>query len=76
MSNGAAGGKIYGKGSAEFAPTLNIAPANGEGGTQTTGISEAQSNESTVKSGKYMENGQIVIYINGKKYNAAGQQVK
>lgn len=76
MSNGAAGGKIYGKGSAEFAPTLNIAPANAQGGTQTTGISEAQSNESTVKSGKYVENGQIVIYTNGKKYNAAGQQVK
>ncbi len=76
MSNGAAGGKIYGKGSAEFAPTLNIAPANGEGGTQTTGISEAQSNESNVKNGKYMENGQIVIYTNGKKFNAAGQQVK
>jgi len=76
MSNGAAGGKIYGKGSAEFAPTLNIAPANGEGGIQTTGISEAQSNESTVKSGKYMENGQIVIYIDGKKFNAAGQQMK
>ena len=76
MSNGAAGGKIYGKGSAEFAPTLNIAPANGEGGIQTTGISEAQSNESNVKNGKYMENGQIVIYTNGKKFNAAGQQVK
>ena len=75
MSNGAAGGKIYGKGSAEFAPTLNIAPANGEGGTQATGISEAQADE-TVKSGKYVENGQIVIYTNGKKYNAAGQQVK
>jgi len=76
MSNGAAGGKIYGKGSAEFAPTLNIAPANAQGGTQTTGISEAQSNESTVKSGKYVENGQIVIYIDGKKFNAAGQQMK
>lgn len=76
MSHGAAGGKIYGKGSAEFAPTLNIAPANAQGGTQTTGISEAQSNESTVKSGKYVENGQIVIYIDGKKFNAAGQQVK
>ena len=75
MSNGAAGGNIYGKGSAEFAPTLNIYPANGETGP-LTGISEAQSNESTVKSGKYMENGQIVIYIDGKKFNAAGQQIK
>lgn len=48
----------------------------GQGGNGATGISEAQSNESTVKSGKYMENGQIVIYIDGKKFNAAGQQMK
>ena len=76
MSNGAAGGYIYGKGSADYAPTLNIAPANGsEGGNQATGISEAQADK-TVKSGKYVENGQIVIYIDGKKYNAAGQLVK
>lgn len=48
----------------------------GQGGNGATGISEAQSNESTVKNGKYMENGQIVIYIDGKKFNAAGQQMK
>lgn len=76
MSNGAAGGHIYGKGSAEFAPTLNIYPANGnEGGTQATGINEAKA-EKSVKNGKYVENGQIVIYIDGKKFNAAGQQMK
>lgn len=76
MSNGAAGGKIYGKGSAEFAPTLNIYPANGsEGGNQATGISEAKA-EKSVKNGKYVENGQIVIYIDGKKFNAAGQELK
>ena len=76
MSNGAAGGKIYGKGSAEFAPTLNIYPANGsEGGNQATGINEAKA-EKSVKNGKYVENGQIVIYIDGKKFNAAGQQMK
>jgi hypothetical protein len=76
MSNGAAGGHIYGKGSAEFAPTLNIYPANGsEGGNQATGISEAKA-EKSVKNGKYVENGQIVIYIDGKKFNAAGQQMK
>jgi uncharacterized protein YjdB len=76
MSNGAAGGHIYGKGSAEFAPTLNIYPANGtEGGNQATGINEAKA-EKSVKNGKYVENGQIVIYIDGKKFNAAGQQVK
>lgn len=73
MSNGAAGGHIYGKGSAEFAPTLNIYPANGTG--PLTGISEAKA-EKSVKNGKYVENGQIVIYIDGKKFNAAGQQVK
>ncbi len=73
MSNGAAGGNIYGKGSAEFAPTLNIYPANGTG--PLTGISEAKA-EKSVKNGKYVENGQIVIYIDGKKFNAAGQQVK
>jgi uncharacterized protein YjdB len=76
MSNGAAGGKIYGKGSAEFAPTLNIYPANGsEGGNQATGINEAKA-EKSVKNGKYVENGQIVIYIDGKKFNAAGQELK
>ena len=69
------GGKIYGKGSAEFAPTLNIYPANGEGGNQATGINEAKA-EKSVKNGKYVENGQIVIYIDGKKFNAAGQELK
>ncbi len=32
--------------------------------------------EATLKDGKYFENGQIVIVKNGKKYNAAGAQVK
>ncbi|MBQ0047742.1 MAG: DUF4859 domain-containing protein [Prevotellaceae bacterium] len=30
----------------------------------------------TVKSGKFMENGKVVIYNNGKKYNVAGQLIK
>lgn len=47
----------------------------GQGGNQATGISEAKA-EKSVKNGKYVENGQIVIYIDGKKFNAAGQQVK
>ena len=47
----------------------------GQGGNGATGISEAQADE-TVKNGKFVENGQVVIYINGKKFNAAGQQMK
>jgi hypothetical protein len=47
----------------------------GQGGNQATGINEAKA-EKSVKNGKYVENGQIVIYIDGKKFNAAGQQMK
>ncbi len=47
----------------------------GQGGNGATGISEAKADE-TVKNGKFVENGQIVIYIDGKKFNAAGQQMK
>ena len=47
----------------------------GQGGNQATGINEAKAEES-VKNGKYVENGQIVIYIDGKKFNAAGQELK
>lgn len=76
MSNGAAGGNIYGKGSAEFAPTLNIYPANGsEGGNQATGISEAQADQ-TLKNGKYVENDKVIILLNGKKFGTNGQQLK
>lgn len=32
--------------------------------------------EATLKDGKYLENGKIVIVKNGQKFNAAGQQVK
>lgn len=46
-----------------------------EGSDQLTGISEAQADK-IVKSGKFVEKGQVVIYISGKKFNAAGQQVK
>ena len=75
MSNGAAGGYIYGKGSAEFAPTLNIFPANAEGG-QTTGIDAAKAAKK-ISFGKYLNNkGQIIIVKDGNEYNALGVQQK
>ena len=75
MSNGAAGGKIYGKGSAEFAPTLTIIPANAEGG-QTTGIDAAKAAKK-ISFGKYLNNkGQIIIVKDGNEYNALGVQQK
>lgn len=75
MSNGAAGGNIYGKGSAEFAPTLTIFPANAEGG-QTTGIDAAKAAKK-ISFGKYLNNkGQIIIVKDGNEYNALGVQQK
>ena len=73
MSNGAAGGYIYGKGSAEFAPTLTIAPANAEGG-QTTGIDAAKAAKK-ITAGKYINaKGQIIIVKGDNEYNALGVQ--
>lgn len=44
---------------------------------QITGVDNiAADTEATLKDGKYLENGKIVIVKNGVKYNAAGQQVK
>ena len=75
MSNGAAGGNIYGKGSAEFAPTLTIFPANAEGG-QTTGIDAAKAAKK-ISFGKYLNNkGQIIIVKDGNEFNALGVQQK
>lgn len=42
--------------------------------TAVDGVSEAQ--ESVKKEGKFIENGQIVILKAGKKFNAAGAQIK
>ena len=47
--------------------------------TPETGISSIEAeNESALgkQDGKYLENGKIVIYINGKKFNIAGQAIK
>ncbi len=42
-----------------------------------TGVANVEvATETTVKDGKYIENGKIVIVKNGIKYNTAGQQVK
>ena len=42
-----------------------------------TGVANVEvATETTVKDGKYIENGKIVIVKNGMKYNTAGQQVK
>ena len=46
---------------------------NGKG--NIVGISNANADEAQ-KDGKFVENGQIVIYKNGKKYNAAGAEIK
>jgi len=46
---------------------------NGKG--NIVGISNANADEAQ-KEGKFVENGQIVIYKNGKKYNAAGAEIK
>ncbi len=42
-----------------------------------TGVKSVEAaSEATLKDGKYFENGKVVIVKNGKKYNAAGAQVK
>ena len=42
-----------------------------------TGINEAQATtEAVAKEGKFFKDGKLVIFKNGKKYNAAGAQVK
>lgn len=46
---------------------------NGKG--NIVGISNANADEAQ-KDGKFVENGQVVIYKNGKKYNAAGAEIK
>lgn len=46
---------------------------NGKG--NIVGISNANADEAQ-KDGKFVENGQIVIYKNGKKFNAAGAEIK
>ncbi len=44
---------------------------------EVTGVNAVEAaSEATQQDGKYFENGQIVIVKNGKKYNAAGAQVK
>ncbi len=44
---------------------------------EVTGVNAVEAaSEATLADGKYFENGQIVIVKNGKKYNAAGAQVK
>ena len=45
--------------------------------TTPTGIGEIQNSKSKIQnSGKYIQNGRMVIVRNGQKYNAAGQEVK
>lgn len=46
---------------------------NGKG--NIVGISNANADE-VQKDGKFVENGQVVIYKNGKKFNAAGAEIK
>lgn len=41
-----------------------------------TGVANVEAAEAAVKDGKFIENGKLVIVKNGKKFNAAGAQVK
>ena len=44
---------------------------------EITGVDNVEAaTEATLKDGKYLENGKIVIVKNGQKFNANGQQVK
>ena len=44
---------------------------------EITGVDNVEAaTEATLKDGKYLENGKVVIVKNGKKFNANGQQVK
>ena len=46
-------------------------------GGEITGVANVEAAAETVqKDGKFVENGKLVIYKNGKKFNAAGAQVK
>ena len=40
--------------------------------SSVTGIAETTTPNDVRESGKYVENGQVVIYKNGKKYNTEG----
>ena len=65
-------GKAYLNTGASSARSLRIVFAG-----DITGISEAaQATEAAEKDGKFVENGQLVIKKNGKKFNAAGAQMK
>ena len=56
--------------------TIHFNDGETEGGKgNIVGISNANADEAQ-KDGKFVENGQIVIYKNGKKYNAAGAEIK
>lgn len=44
-------------------------------GEETTGLDNVES-KTSAREGKYLENGNIVIIKNGKKYNVAGQTIK
>ena len=44
-------------------------------GEETTGLDNVES-KTSAREGKYVENGNIVIIKNGKKYNVAGQTIK
>ena len=45
-------------------------------GDVITGVANVEVSEAAQKEGKFIENGKLVIYKNGKKFNAAGQIVK